>query len=263
MSTLRSALTLPSLALVGLIGMATFSLGQQADAPATAPSSPDQRAQFEYLQLAPVEADGSRGEVPYERYEIARRNALRMSEYSFSSGRIEPPGTFQEALRAHAIGILSELGPAVIGGRTRALVFDPTNPNNFFSASPGGGVWESTDGGATWLRPTMFYEPTLVTQSLVLDPTNPSVAYAGTGDGFFAGNVVTELPLFNAERGSGIYKNLAIVGGSWSVLANTQRPTSTDFDFVYKIVVSRGNNQRVYAATKTGVLRSLDGGTTW
>ena len=47
---------------------------------------------------------------------------------------------------------------------------------------------------------------------------------------------------------------------SWQQLASTN---TADFHYVNKIVVSPNNGQRVYAATRTGVWRSLDGGSTW
>ena len=46
---------------------------------------------------------------------------------------------------------------------------------------PQGGVWKTTDGGATWL-PRTDNQPTLAIGSLALDPSNPDVIYAGTGE---------------------------------------------------------------------------------
>jgi hypothetical protein len=43
-------------------------------------------------------------------------------------------------------------------------------------------------------------------------------------------------------------------------LASTNTP---DFYYVQKIVMSKGSSQRMYAATRTGVMRTTDGGATW
>ena len=35
-------------------------------------------------------------------------------------------------------------------GRTTDVAFHPTDPDTFFVGSPRGGVWKTTDGGATY-----------------------------------------------------------------------------------------------------------------
>src|SRR6185295_16727738 len=41
-------------------------------------------------------------------------------------------------------------GPVNVGGRTRSLLIDPTNPQRIFAGSVGGGLWRTTDGGSHW-----------------------------------------------------------------------------------------------------------------
>jgi hypothetical protein len=48
----------------------------------------------------------------------------------------------------------SERGPA-LGGRLSAIVADSTG-STLVAASPGGGVWRSVDGGATWTFPAQY-----------------------------------------------------------------------------------------------------------
>ena len=49
------------------------------------------------------------------------------------------------------------LGPAPLdagvptSGRIAGVAVDPTNSNNIYIAAAGGGVWQSTDGGATYI----------------------------------------------------------------------------------------------------------------
>ena len=49
-----------------------------------------------------------------------------------------------------ALGTWSNLGPANQGGRTRALLINPNNPNIMYAGGVAGGVWKSTDAGANW-----------------------------------------------------------------------------------------------------------------
>jgi len=147
----------------------------------------------------------------------------------------------------------TSIGPGNVGGRTRALVIDPTDPDVMYAAGVSGGVWKSTDAGASW-SPTDDHMANLAVCTLAIDPTNPSVLYAGTGEGFAPGNFV---------RGLGIFKSVD-AGGTWTQLAATAGPAVGEgFYWVNEIVISPNDPQRVYAATRHGVWRTTDGGATW
>jgi hypothetical protein len=148
------------------------------------------------------------------------------------------------------LGTWQAIGPGNVGGRTRALVIDPVNPDVMYAAGVAGGVWKTTNGGASWLPLNDFLANIAVT-CLALDPTNPAIIYAGTGEGFFNADGV---------RGAGIFKTTD-AGAHWTRLATTA--SNSNFFFVNDIVVSNVNAQHVYAATGTGVWRSLDGGANW
>ncbi|MCP3902593.1 MAG: hypothetical protein GY715_03070 [Planctomycetes bacterium] len=152
-------------------------------------------------------------------------------------------------------GILgwTELGPGNIGGRTRAIIFDPTNPSTMYAGGVAGGVWKSVDGGLDW-SPTDDLMMNLAVSTIAIDPADTDVLYAGTGEGFFAGPSV---------RGLGIFKS-ADAGATWTQLASTVEGVPYGaFHYVNKIVISPNDTSRVYAATRFGVWRSLDAGLTW
>jgi len=75
----------------------------------------------------------------------------------------------------------TSVGPNNIAGRVRSIAIDPTNPNIIYSGSASGGIWKSTDGGATWtvLTDTLA---NLVIGCITIDPTNSNIIYAGTGE---------------------------------------------------------------------------------
>jgi hypothetical protein len=64
------------------------------------------------------------------------------------------------------------LGPSNIGGRTRAILVDPTRPDRVWAASVGGGVWRSDDGGTTFMAVDEFME-NLAVCCLAIDPQHP------------------------------------------------------------------------------------------
>jgi len=149
-----------------------------------------------------------------------------------------------------ALGTWQSLGPGNVGGRTRALIIDPVNPSVMYAAAVAGGIWKTTNGGTTWAPLNDFLANIAVT-CIAIDPSNPNILYAGTGEGFFNADGV---------RGAGLFKSTD-AGANWTRLPATIN--NADFFFVNDIVVSPANTQHIYAATRTGVLRSLDGGSTW
>src|SRR5512139_2694471 len=83
---------------------------------------------------------------------------------------------------AHAgPGVWTTGGP--YGGYVRALAIDPSNPATLYGAT-GGGVFKSTDSGATWAAASTGLT-NLNVSALAINPTNPATLYAGTGGGVF------------------------------------------------------------------------------
>jgi hypothetical protein len=174
-----------------------------------------------------------------------------MRRYSTASHQQLAPlaSTGGEASAASTLS-WSPLGPGNIGGRTRALVIDPTSASTMYAGAADGGVWKTVDGGSTWV-PLNDLLPNLSVSTLAIDPSSHNTLYAGTGEGFFN---------LDAVRGAGIFKTTN-AGADWTTIGGTG--SSSDFHYVNDTVVSRGNAQHVYAATGAGVMRSLDGGGSW
>jgi photosystem II stability/assembly factor-like uncharacterized protein len=188
--------------------------------------------------------------VRREWYVKAIEHAEEMPQYSTALASFHPPEREMQAARERLdLGAWTPLGPGNIGGRTRALLIDPTNPSIMYAAGVAGGVWKTTNEGATW-TPLGDMLPNLAVCSLAFDPTDTNIIYAGTGEGYFNSDMV---------RGAGIYKTTD-AGATWNRFAST---TTTDFHYVNDIVVSRNDRQRLYAATRTGVWTSADGGENW
>lgn len=193
------------------------------------------------------------------RYIPAIESIRLMPRIDSSSRRVSPPDgdrigyraarSEPEATAGAALGSWTNLGPANQGGRTRALLIDPSNPNNMYAGGVDGGVWKSTDAGANWSTNTDLVLANLAVVTLAFQPNNPTVLYAGTGEGFGDSRI----------RGAGIFKSVDS-GTTWTQLASTR---NSDFYYVNKILVSPLDTQRVWAATRTGIWRSLDGGATW
>lgn len=196
--------------------------------------------------------------LPMERYLEAYEQIRTSPRYSTAESRQlvpfadEPTARMAEDIGAQpTVGTWVPLGPGNIGGRTRALLIDPGNPSVMYAAGVAGGIWKTTNGGTTW-APKADLLANIAVSSLAMDPSNSSVLYAGTGEGFF--NV-------DAVRGLGIYKSTD-AGETWNPLGTTNVLPS-NFLQVNDIVVSSLNPSRIYAATRQGVFRTLDGGANW
>lgn len=181
-------------------------------------------------------------------YLRARQHIRQMNRYSSGTGALLAPEA--NAPAGGTLGSWSPLGPNNQGGRTRKLLIHPTSPNIMYAAAVGGGVWKTTDSGANWLPLTDLAIPNIAVVSLAFDPNNPNKIYAGTGEGYFNADAI---------RGAGIFVTTD-AGASWNQLSST---TSSDFWYVNDIVVSPRNTNRLYAATRSGVFKSINGGASW
>jgi len=196
---------------------------------------------------------------PPQLYERAQDALQSMRVWSVTLDRERPSlaerGFARAATADGALARWSWLGPGNVGGRTRTLVIDPQQTETMYTGGVSGGVWKTTDGGAAW-RPTGDTLANIAINSLVMDPRDNNTLYAGTGEGYFRETVRgTGLPL----RGGGIFVSTD-AGESWSILESTR---NSDFHFVNDLFVSSVDTSRIYAATRTGVFRSSDGGQSW
>lgn len=208
---------------------------------------PDEAAAYEAMRhAAPAGVD------PRERYATARARMERMAHYSTvvrDGGRAR--------IAAEGGGATWQfLGPGNIGGRTRALIFDPTDDNVVYAGGISGGIWKSTNGGDSW-TPIGDALANLDVSSIVIDRNDPNTLFAGTGEGYFREDVRgTALPL----RGDGVFVTHD-AGATWTQLPFTA--SNDDFRWVNSLVLSPNDSHRLYAATRSGVWRSLDSGQSW
>ena len=218
-----------------------------ADDPPDRHDNPQARAQWEYQRLRNPET----GLIPKG---IFRR------EHEFARKLPQRPDGEKVA------GWVNR-GPYNVGGRTRALGIDVTDPTGQTLLAGGvtGGLWRTVDDGASWtmlVGSSHLHHINCIAQDI--RPGQENVWYYGTGEG-----QKTNLDSGQRyHRGDGIFKS--IDGGlTWDVLPATATYLPQEFDnpfnYVGRIVVDVSNTleDEVYAATYGIIYRSIDGGESW
>ncbi len=161
-----------------------------------------------------------------------------------------------------AIGLDWDIvGPTNVGGRTRAMIIDNSNPNTFYMGSIGGGFFKSTNAGASWeLKSDPASNHAVSSIAQAADGT----IYYGTGEDHYAsanGGKNTYSPGF---IGGGVYKSTD-GGETFSVLASTVPPPNTNsgtWSSVSRLRIHQASG-KIYAGTMAGLRVSTDGGQNW
>jgi len=157
-------------------------------------------------------------------------------------------------------------GPTNVGGRTRALAWDPNDGTSkkVWAGGVTGGLWynnDITDANSSWINVGDIWSNLAVTK-VVFDPINAQIIYVTTGEGYGIGS----------SRGAGIWKSTN-GGTTWS-----QIPITSDFTYINDLVVRNESGVGVlyvatddnsyYGAWSTpgyfyGLWKSTDQGSNW
>jgi photosystem II stability/assembly factor-like uncharacterized protein len=142
------------------------------------------------------------------------------------------------------------------GGRVTAVTGVPSQPNTFYMGVASGGVWKTTDAGASWLPITDRHFEVASIGAISVYDGDPNIVYVGTGSDGLRSNVST---------GRGVYRSND-AGQTWSFVGLRDvgqigsvriHPTNPDIVFVSATGnIFKRNPER-------GVFRTRDGGKTW
>lgn len=127
-------------------------------------------------------------------------------------------------------------------GPLQTLVIDPMTPTTLYAAVDLGGLFKSTDSGATW-TPIGSGVISPYARLLVVDPAASATVYAGT---------------FRSDRTGGIYKSID-GGDTWQEM-NVGLP---DQFGVLVLTVDPSQPRTLYIGTTVGLFKSTDGAATW
>ncbi len=237
MRTRTSVSILAALALTASVGVSAVTVprGELAAAPKAVTANPVGAEEWMYLQRA--NPDGS---IPDAAVTEAVAQSNQMGAMSLGS-----PSTDQ---------VWTGLGPSNIGGRVRDVAADPTTKDLAYIATGTGGLWRTTDGGATF---TTAWDDQLPQSMGAVAVDSQGVVWAGTGEPDHGGG--------SAYYGKGVYKSTDR-GATWVAMG------LANGDTIGQIVIDPRDDDRVFVAVMgalhdteptRGLFMTEDGGVTW
>lgn len=153
------------------------------------------------------------------------------------------------------------VGPTNIGGRCTALVCHPQRPDTLWIGAAGGGVWKSTDGGATWRESWKRAAP-LQIGSLAIDPQDPQVLWCGTGEANMSADSYPGDGLYRSANGGKSWKRVAS-SANFTVPSRIGTVAVDPFDSKHVFAGGIGYGRLSAGSDSGGLVESRDGGATW
>ncbi len=148
-----------------------------------------------------------------------------------------------------------QIGPALMSGRIIDLENHPTNDRILYAGTAGGGVWKSSNGGASFS--SVFDDHAQSIGVVKIDPNDPdNTIWVGTGEIWTRNSV---------SIGDGLYKSTD-GGANWKKMGfeNSER--------IGSIEINPKNSNEIYVGVlgalwgdseERGVYKTVDGGKTW
>jgi photosystem II stability/assembly factor-like uncharacterized protein len=179
--------------------------------------------------------------VPEDLFQQRLAQAIRFDETHPVSRGLDFPWTIQ--------------GPGNLGGRVNAIAIHPLDSNNILLGYSQGGMYQTKDGGETWL-PVFDEHPSLAISHISFDPHQPNVVYATTGDVNISGYPFLGSGVYRSDDGGTTWNERGLDGTG--VLSKV---VVDPFDTAILYVGSMGYPS--HRGITKGLFRSLNHGQSW
>ncbi len=160
-------------------------------------------------------------------------------------------------------------GPSDYGGRALAIALDPARQGTLLMGAAQGGIWRSTDSGASW-KAVGDGLPSLAIKVIRFAPSDPSIVYAGSGEPH-SKTSIWGMGVFRSTDGGATWGALPASGKEWdfrylAVSGLEVHPKDPKTLWVTTADVLQDRVDAFEAppsAAEPGIFRSTDGGATW
>ncbi len=147
------------------------------------------------------------------------------------------------------------IGPALMSGRMTDLELHPTNNRIVYAAAAGGGVWKSSDGGASFSP--IFDEHIQSIGCVAVDPSKPdNNIWVGTGETWTRNSVSVGDGIYKSTDGGQNFKNMGLPKSD-RISSIVVDPKNSDIVWVGVLGALWGDSD------ERGIYKTIDGGTTW
>jgi photosystem II stability/assembly factor-like uncharacterized protein len=147
------------------------------------------------------------------------------------------------------------IGPAVSGGRVTSVAGTPQDDQLYYLGTAGGGVWKSSNGGATW-APVFEKQSVGAIGAVAIDPTDERVVWAGTGESNPRNDVSYGDGLYKSTDGAKTWRRVGL-SGVWSISRIAIDPRNP------RHVVVGAFGDPFKDSSNRGVYVTFDGGASW
>lgn len=147
-------------------------------------------------------------------------------------------------------------------GRINCIGFRGGDNSTYYAGSPSGGLWKTTDDGATWTSQTDYNSVLGVSDVVVIAgaSTASDVVYIATGDRDVGSMWTLGGGTFNDNNTIGVLKSTD-GGNTWSTTALTYLASADKT--TNRLLKLPSDDLTIYAATTDGVFKTTNGGSTW
>jgi photosystem II stability/assembly factor-like uncharacterized protein len=142
------------------------------------------------------------------------------------------------------------------GGRVTTVTGVPSQPKTFYMGVASGGLFKTTESGATWTPITDGKIPLGSTGSVAVADSDPNVIYLGTGSDGVRSNVSTGRGVYKSTDGGETWKFTGLYNAG-QIGAVRIHPTNPDIAWV------AANGDVFKSNEERGVYKTTDGGKTW
>ncbi len=148
-----------------------------------------------------------------------------------------------------------QIGPALMSGRISDLEGHPTNNRIIYAGTAGGGVWKSTNGGASF---NSIFDDHIQSIGVVkVDPHDPdNTIWVGTGETWTRNSVSIGDGVYKSTDGGSNWKKMPLKG-SERVSNIIIHPENKDVVYVGELGALWGDSE------DRGVFKTTDGGQSW
>src|SRR5215210_2312731 len=142
------------------------------------------------------------------------------------------------------------------GGRVTTVTGVPSQPRTFYMGVASGGLFRTTDAGASWVPLTDGKVPVGSTGSIAVADSDPNILYLGTGSDGVRSNVSTGRGVYKTTDGGQTW-TFAGLYDAGQIGAVRIHPTNPDIVWVSATGdIFKSNAER-------GIFKTVDGGKTW